>query len=250
VSGNGGLSGPLAPLSSQPFWWIDTTGTANPGLPSYGFNPLVPEAEGLILDPSQWTGSTLLSNAFNLNAGDTLSVTSEVFTNASTRGDLAIFDEIGFAILLQNSNVVSANLFETRSDGAQFITDFHSRTPGTSLAPPSPGVTQTFVTGDFITPSVTLGGITYGPPSNIADCLFNCSTQVTSSFTPGAGTYQLLFGAIMPTSDVSPVETTSTALAVQSVSVPEPDGNSSVIALILALAIFGLRLRSEGILHQ
>src|SRR5690242_9820320 len=113
VTGDGGISQPLAPISSNPFWWIDTKGTDSLGLANYGFNPLL---DNTTIDPGEWHGSTLLSSPFDLQDGEALTVMADVFSNTGYKGSLAVFNQAGFALLLQNSNVMSALLFDVRAD--------------------------------------------------------------------------------------------------------------------------------------
>src|SRR5581483_6573919 len=82
-------------------------------------------------------------------------------------------------------------------------------------APPSAGVTNTVLNtsnGEVGNP-FTLGSYQYnGAPTNPNS--LNTSTQLLSSYTPGAGTYQLLFGAFFQGTYVP----SESAIAVQSVS--------------------------------
>jgi hypothetical protein len=241
VSGHGDFSPPLSPLSDSPFWWIDNTGgISGSAFGAYGYNPAAAFA------PNQWSGSTLLSSPFTLNNGDALNVTATLFEQNA--GEVY---SMGFALLLKGP-VLQAILFNLRPDGAMKLSDL-AAPPSYYFAPPSPGVTTTVTdAGDPLhhgNMPVTLGGNKYGPwpafdPPHCGAFGYaggGCSHQVSASYTPGAGTYELLFGDFsLPYGGVF-APTGATALAVNSVSVPEP--SPSILVMLAALALVTIRRR-------
>src|SRR5437016_3829255 len=100
VTGTGGVSPAVAGFSSSPFEWIDNTGgvTASTLSSVFGYN-IFQSGPG---EPG--TGSFLLSNPFTVSAGSTINVSFSVFT-AQYIG--SSFNELGFAVLLQNSQLVA-----------------------------------------------------------------------------------------------------------------------------------------------
>jgi hypothetical protein len=193
VYGNGGLSQPIAGLSDAPFWWVDTTGnvTAPDIATQYGYQ--VAESHPSALYPG--IGSLLLSSAFELNVSDTLSVTVDRITNEYTPG----YDST-FAVLLENGQL--RDILYEQTDTLNEVGD-----------------------------TIILGGIQYGPCHPVIDgCIATGSSGwQTFSVTPGAGTYQLLFGAL----DTNTCCVT-TALAIGPVRVPEPR-QEELLALSLAI---------------
>jgi hypothetical protein len=212
VVGSGGTSAPVAGFSDSPFWWIDSTGNvAGSALATYGFNPVValPGSDVWGVDYG-YPGSLLISNEFSLIDGEGLTIDMSVMAAHASP-----WDDIGFAVLLENSSV-RAVLANTRPDGINHIGDFGS-VPGTTLTSVSPGVATTVSTGDF-SGVTTLGTSIYGQATSPADCFSNCITNITTSITPGAGTYQLLFGSF----GYNSAHSGPTAVAVKSVNTPEP----------------------------
>src|SRR4051812_15709616 len=200
VIGTGGFSQPITPISNQPFWWTDSTGgISGETLGPFGYNP----APSFPL--STWTGSLLRSNPFSLTDDDTLSIDVLQFK----QHDRQVYN-VGFGLLLEDSQL-RAILFNRRSDGGRQVGDAVSP-PGYLFPSPTPGVEMTLTAaGDplhFGNMPVTLGGITYGPVgapeyycgSNAVPNNF-CSTEIKSSYRPGLGIYELLFGqfTIVPT---------------------------------------------------
>jgi len=228
VMGSGGQSQPIAGFSDSSFWWVDSTGTT-PGsvLTGYGFDPVPPGPGQSPFFINQYaSGSLLLSSSFTLTGTETLAVDfSSLWKNNQP------WYEAEFALLLQNSHVVAV-LADVRPDGINHTGDFGSM-PGTAYATPSPGVTTSTTRAN--TTVVTLGGISYGQNSNqLGECVANggaCMTLIASSITPGAGDYQLLFGAFNLGSPSGP-----SALALNLVSVPE-EGTLADLLVMAALAL-------------
>ncbi len=191
VSGTGGASAPVSGLSDQPFMWADYTGGVSGAstLAAYGFNP-TPGFPSL-LDAS--VGSFLLSSTFDMNDGDVLTVDMSIFTANADK------DHFGFALLIEDSTL-RAVLANIRADGETTPIDM-PHPEDWNFVPPSPGVAtsvQTLGIGEM--PVFTLGGAEYGTRNDPSYCgggsLPGCQTNVNSSFAPGAGTYQLLFGVL------------------------------------------------------
>lgn len=227
VMGTGGLSAPATGFSNSPFWWADTSGNvAESTLANYGFTPFtLPFGQNPGYDSV--TGSLLLSSLFNMVAGQTLSVTTTAITNQSQDSK-----QLDFALLLQNNQLVAV-LSDISPDGSRGFGDF-----GTGQkAPANAGVTNTVLnssSGAVGTP-FTLGSSQYnGAPTNPGS--LNTSTETVSTYTPGAGTYQLLFGAFyQPTNGPS-----QSAIAVQSVSMPEEGTRMDVFISGIAFMMLGL----------
>jgi len=215
VMGTGGESTTIPEFSNGSFWWADYTGgvAGSPTLGSFGFNPV----PGLPSYLDNSTGSLLLSNSFTLNDGDELSVDISVFSANADKG------HVGFALLLENSTLL-AILANIRADGETTPIDA-PHPPSWDFAAPSAGVAVTSQTyGVAEMPDFALGGAQYGSMSGPGSCgggsLPGCMTNVSSTYAPGAGTYQLLFGVYSFSGFTD--STRPTALAVQSVSVLEP----------------------------
>jgi len=170
VMGKGGLA----------FWWIDNAGSV-PGsaLANYGFN-LLPNSN------NDWaasaSGSLLLSSSFSLQTGDAVNVTARVITAHAFP-----YNDVGFALLLQSGRL-QAVLFAVRPDGVERVGDMGPNLPNT-FHKPSPGVSVTKKVGQAV--DVVLGGLDYWPKDAGGA---SSSAKVTSTHTPGAGTYQLLAG--------------------------------------------------------
>lgn len=237
--GSGGQSGPVAGFSDSSFWWADTTGgVSGAALSAYGFNPVTPSPGGGVWGVDYGApGSYLLSSEFDLVANESLTIDLSVMTSHSSA-----WDDIGFAVLVQDSTV-RAVLANTRPDGINHIGDFGS-IPGTTLTPVSQGVASTVSTGDFLMPAV-IGTGTYGQVTGPGDCFSGrCVTNITSSITPGAGTYQLIVGSFGPSGPY----TGPSAVAVKAVNTPEP-GTLILIGLGIAGSGLGRRLSQRRITH-
>src|SRR4051812_28406672 len=190
ITGTGGTSSAVPGFSSSSFEWIDNTGNVNASTLSsiFGYN-VFQSGSG---EPG--TGSLLLSNPFAVGVGSAINLSMSLFTAENTG---ASFNELGFAVLLQNSQVV-AILAASRPDGINHIGDFGSFSSVTFQGPSS-GVTTTSTThlnGSDL-PVMTLGSQTYGTLEDPTHCFLNCLTDINSTYTPGAGTYQILYGSFV-----------------------------------------------------
>lgn len=246
VQGFGGTSQPQGPFTDS-FPWIDWTGGV-PGseLTSYGFNPVLPGTD-VQYHPDFAGGSLLLSSPFMVDGASTLTVTTALLTSFSPYEPT----DVGFTLLVREgaNPTVLSNL---RQNGdTTFFTYFQGgETPWNVFTPSSDGVTTTYTTdGPTALTGMVLGDREYGRILRTGDCSADCLTTVTSTVTPGAGTYQLLFGVydLFKASDRRFEEgrrmDPSIALAVKGVAVPEP---SSLVFLVMSLgAVFlvGRRVR-------
>lgn len=197
VFGDGGISQPIAGFSNTPFLFLNATG--NQTMSNM-------EAYGVTVPSNTTLGSILVSSAFTLTAAQSISVTINFLSN-----DAPIYD-FGGAYLVSNGALVSTLYYVTPE-------------PQVSA---SPGVIQTPDSITFQGDQITLGDVTYGPSRLCVVGDSGCDTGttiggstdwVTSSYAPGAGTYQLLFAAFNTGEPIAP-----SGLAIQSVAVPEPDG--------------------------
>jgi hypothetical protein len=145
----------------------------------------------------------------------------------------------GFALLLEDG-VLHSVLTAVRPDGQTNGDDVPF--PGGDLFPePSPGVVVTKTTSPG--PHFTLGGHTYNDPNAVVTSNTTCGggpclTDVTSTVTPGAGTYQLLFGAF------GGLGWTTMGIAVTEVTVPEVN-----LLVLLSLGVAVLVLIRRRALH-
>lgn len=159
--------------------WIDNTGGVKwSQMTQYNF-VLFPNAQGAF--DATISGSVLLSDSIVLQDGQTLTVTASVLS----AHDFPYYD-VGFGVLLNNSTLEDV-LFAIRPDGIGHIGDI-GPINANSFAPPSAGVTVTTGPGPQ---NIVLGSATYVRPNVPGGGM---STLVTAACTPGAGTYQLLFG--------------------------------------------------------
>lgn len=242
VMGYGGLSPAVTQVSQNSFWWAasDTPSSTVPGsvLTSYGFDPLAGVVRGVTPAPYShndlYTGSLLLSTPFTVNGAQRLTIN---FGEVTARGfDYGNFE---FAVLVQNSQTAAIlGLVAPVVPGA--VTD--EPYPGTVLTPVSPGVQ---VTTDYFNAgypdSFQLGSTQFGGPIGNNQNLYcnnsPCQGQFTSSYTPAAGSYQLLFGSFGNGNNFP------AAVTVESVSVPE-GGNSLGYVVVGFLVILLLRRRT------
>ena len=240
VIGNGAASSSISGLTDEPFWWIDYTGGAGfLDLESYGFYPA--PAVG---DPSSaWyganaSGSLLLSSPFDLADGESLTVEMALITEKRDRWN--IDGDVGFALLLEEG-VLRAVLANSRPDGNLSIYTSLSHPADLWLTPTSPGVTASTTVGDAI--EMTLGDGRYGQRLDTSYCVTECIRDITSTFSPGAGSYQLLFGMYNVSGEID--EERRSALLVKSVTVAEPSALAVTVAepstlVLLFLATIGL----------
>ena len=219
VVGTGGTSSAIAGFSDDSFWWSDYRGTVSAAslVTDYGFN-MTPGAPGYMQDSlSYHFGSLLLSSPFSLEEGDALNVSMTLLTG-HVQGSLGQAD-VGFAVLLQDSTL-RAVLSNTRGDGSSAIISWASHPTSWDLVGPSAGVITSIASHESGLTDVTLGDVTYGPSGMAGECAYPCGIDVTSIYTPGSGTYQLLFGILNMSGEAD--ATRPAALAVKSVSVEEP----------------------------
>jgi hypothetical protein len=199
-TGHGGVSQPIAGFSSAPFLFVDNTGgVSNSVLFAYG----IPDVFGGFT-----TGSVILSSPFELSADESINVTTSFLSLDGPHYDWG-------AVYLLSNDLLAATLYTVSAGGSN---------------------------QDFQGNEVTLGGIAYGPYRTVSGagglctqlipdvCALGGSTPwVTSSDTPGAGEYQLLFVSYN-TIDVA----LPSALAIQSVTTPEP---ATVVLLAIGFVV-------------
>jgi len=165
------------------FWWLDNSaGTPWSALPAHNFD-LFPGATDDWR--SQTSGSFLLSTSFALTAAQVLTVTARMVVAHAQP-----FNDVGFGLLLHGSTI-KAVLFAARPDAVNHRGDLGG-IPGTVFAAKSAGVAGTTTPGPLV--KMMLGGVEYGLAVDPGDCTGNCSCDVAITHTPGAGSYQLLFG--------------------------------------------------------
>jgi hypothetical protein len=142
-----------------------------------------------------------------------------------------------FAVLLQNSQTMAilglaapVTLVGT-SDEREFGTVFTSMTPGALM---TVNFYNAGYPGTFLLGSSAFGNGSNNPQLNCDNS--PCEGQFTSTYTPGAGTYQLLFGSFGDGRNFP------AAVTVESVSVPE-GGSSLGYAATGFLVVLLLRRR-------
>lgn len=234
VSGDGGLSGPVANFHAGAFWWADITGgVSSHTYDASGFN-LLPSLG--VIDPrfsQERFGSTLLSSPIAVQEGEALSLSMRVFAGLH---HAAMIDSVGFAVLLKDSFLHSV-LAVVRPDGSHLcpIDTCPTVALRREYAPPSPGVVTTETIG--LAPHFTLGGDTYNDPTGDTTFMGPFLTDITSTVTPGAGTYQLLFGAFHIAPNQSHV-----GVAVTEVTVPEVN-----LLTLVGLGLVGVMMRRRSL---
>lgn len=193
IIGTGGVSLPQTDVSRDRFWWINTDGPASPEIVlATGFVPF--NAFSQVAQPA----SVLFSDPFTLRHAESLEVTFALLSALTPdQINFGANSPEGFALLLQNGQLVAV-LANTRADGRTFYNNeftFPKPLPQDCVyTPPSAGVTIT-VAPQLIDVDVTLGGHRYAPViPNPGFGYCGCELPITASVTPGAGTYQLLFG--------------------------------------------------------
>ncbi len=239
VTGSGGLSPAVPGVSQNSFWWAasNTPYSTVPGsvLTSYGFDPLsgtspsgftpAPYAENGL-----YTGSLLLSTPFTVDGAQGLTLTwGEVTAEGFDYGNFE------FAVLLQNSQTVAIlGLVAPVVPGSTS----DEMEPGTILTPVSSGVQVTTNYYNAGYPGTFQLGSTEFEESTTQSCDESpCQGLFTSSYTPAAGSYQLLFGSFSNGNNFP------AAVTVESASVPE--GSSLSYVVIGFLLILLLRLCTD-----
>jgi hypothetical protein len=226
VMGTGGSSPALPPVSDSPFSWIDSSGgLTGAAVAPFGFDLF--QGPGINGIPDGVTGSLLTSSAFTLGDGETLNVALTLLSTVSMN-----FDALGFAVLLEDSTV-KAILANSRPDGIGHFGDL-AHPKEVDFNGPGPDVAFKATPGT-INSTFQLGSRTYGQSGIIFSCQsIVCETSILSSITPGAGTYQLLFGTY------SFGSTSALAVTDVSTSVPEP---ATIVLLALPVAFLFTRRR-------
>jgi len=224
VTGTGSQSQGMSGVSGSPFWWIDATGgVTGASVSPYGFDLYA--GQGVTGIPDPWTGSLLTSSAFTLADGETLNVAMSLLSRRSDD-----YYSLGFAVLLEDSTI-KAVLANVRPDGIEHFGDLPNP-PDVNFTRPGPTVAYSQNSGPM-DDGFALGGSQYGQQSLIGSCLVRtCETSILSSITPGAGTYQLLFGTFGIGSGSALAVTSITTSA--DTSVPEP-GTLALLAIPVAL---------------
>jgi hypothetical protein len=152
----------------------------------------------------------------------------------------AIDGDVAFALLLENS-AVRAVLGNLRPDGNTSLYTSLTHPSDLVLTRTTAGVAVFTTVGDSI--DMTLGGGVYGQQLDLSYCVTECVRNVTSTFTPGAGSYQLLFGMYNMNGEID--YDRRSALLVKSVTVPESSGvvvyvPEPPILLGLSIGVIGL----------
>ena len=167
--------------------WLDTTGGIAWASVAAATNnwKLLPNSTG------NWqtlaSGSFLTTAAFHLHATQQLTVNAAIFT-----GHNQPFNDVGFGLLMSGTTV-KAVLFARRPDNNTLWGDL-GPIPENTYAPTDPSVTLNPAprAGDRV--DIRIGSTEYGLNEDASGCIGQCSSHVTATCTPGAGSYSLLFG--------------------------------------------------------
>ncbi len=233
VVGYGGLSSPIAGVSTNSFWWAGWGGTSLPSvsgtvLTSYGFDPLSATVRGITPAPyaenEVFSGSLLLSNSFTVNGTQGITTT---FGGLSAQA--FGYETFDFALLLKDSQM--AAILGITSPMLPFGIDDEPH-PGSNFTSVTPGV-QTTVNYQFASypAGFQLGNMQFGCYNQGSQNWAGpCQSEITSTYMPAAGTYQLLFGNFSKT-------TATSAIAVKSVTVPEENAPADILLICAALSI-------------
>ncbi|HSS96417.1 MAG TPA: hypothetical protein VLK33_05290 [Terriglobales bacterium] len=240
VMGDGGTSSPVPGVSDGSFLWAGTGGqNAMSGsvLTGYGFDPLAGAVRGTTPDPfssnAAFSGSLLLSSVFTVDGTQQLTVNfAELSAQQFASGNFE------FAVLLQN-NQVAAILGLVSPVATVKGTEDQNRL-GTTFVPLTSGVQMTINSehGAY-SQAFQLGSTQYGCTGPFGDFQGPCDGDFTSTYTPTAGSYQLLFGAYG-----QPQRNGATAIAVKSVKVPEEGVWADLFISLLGLTLVYWRWRS------
>lgn len=210
VSGNGGLSQAQTGVSDSQFWWADSSGTVPAStVAATGFVPFPAFEKFVDMLGFGAGGSLLTSSAFTLGADQMLDVNFSILTGntnwispdfrVSPHGFALLIQDNGSPIVLANTTATLGDFFTIETAGPPTSPHYVSPADG-HFTPVSPGVTTTATplmplnTG----PNADSLDLTFGDlhfwndPLMAADC--GCSLDVASSYTPGAGTFRLVFG--------------------------------------------------------
>jgi hypothetical protein len=181
-------------------------------------------------------GSLLSSAPISLNAGDTISVNFSVLATTDF-----VLGSVGFAMLLKDGAIDAVLAAVDARGGSTFESLTH---PVSDNFPVSGSGVSAALDASHAPVDFTLGTTEYNAPkTSIPQCdpgLRRCQTDVVTSYTPGAGTYQLLFGMFQMGLDDG---RGPSALAVRSVNiqaVPEPG----------TLGLIGVSLLAVGLVRR
>jgi hypothetical protein len=167
--------------------WLDNTG----GIPWANVAAATSNWKLLPNSTGNWqsvaTGSFLTTAGFHLHANQQLTVNAAIFT-----GHGQPFLDVGFGLLMSGSTVKDV-LFALRPDNGTRWGDM-GPVPENTYAPTSPGVTLNPAPRAGNRVDLRLGSVEYGLVEGTGDCDGQCSSHVTATCTPGAGSYSLLFG--------------------------------------------------------
>jgi hypothetical protein len=231
VTGRGGLSNPVENLHDDMFWWAEAGGrVSSDSYASTGFT-IAPDAVAAGYTPNKGLGSLLLSSEFRIEEGEELTFGMDVFAGMPS---VFAVDSVGFAVLLEDgllhSVLTAVQPYDARTRGSDGLGYFGDK----DFARPSPGVVTT-LTPTLGPPPFTLAGHDYNTIRDGTQSNTCCLTEVRSTVTPGAGTYQLLVGAFVFQNRIDHM-----GVAVTNVTVPEP---ALLVLFGLGLGVFVLSRR-------